>query len=496
MRRNVSRAAWISAGVMAAAGAGPAAAQTVNQLWTTNCARCHGEAAAGGIARSLLGEGVLNQSFDRRYFDAVKNGVPKTMMMGFNGKLSDPEIWALVNYLRELQAKERRQRIGSPKEESGLYSTSRGKYRLETVIDSGLETPWSVDFLPGGGMLVTERPGKLRVHSTGKPGGSLSQALFGLPEVRNRGQGGLMDVAVHPGYEKNGWIYLSFSDPREQGGRSLGMTKVIRGRMKDGQWVDQQTIFEARPEHYLPTDIHFGSRLVFEASPTTPQDNRYYLYFTIGERGMADMAQDRARPNGKVHRLWDDGKTPDDNPFATESGAYPSIWSFGHRNPQGLTLGLDGRLWETEHGPRGGDELNQVLKGRNYGWPVVSFGINYDGRPFKTPWPEGKLADGGEDDVVMPVDRWMPSVAACGLDVVRPGPDGEQFPMWKGDLVAGGLAGETVDRIRLKEGKVEEREEIVHGLGRVRDVVTGPDGSVYLVLNGPDRVVRLVGEGK
>lgn len=491
---RLSLAGVVCAAIAMGLAGGAARAQSVTQLWATNCARCHGEGGKGGMARPLTGEGVLDQSNDRRYFDAVKNGVPRTMMMGYGRSLSDAEIWSLVNYLRELQAREWRDRVGSPKAESGVYVSKHIKFRIETVIESGLDTPWAVDFLPDGKMLVTERPGHVRLHSTGKPGGKLSPALFGTPEVRNRGQGGLMDVAVHPGYARNGWVYLSFSDPQTRGGRSSGMTKVVRGRIKDDQWADQQTIFEARPEHYLPTDIHFGSRFAFQATPTTAQDNRYWLYFTIGERGMAEMAQDLSRPNGKVHRVWDDGKVPEDNPFVKESGGYASIWSYGHRNPQGLVFGLDGRLWETEHGPRGGDELNEVLKGRNYGWPVVSFGINYDGRPFKTPWPDGKFADGGDDDIVMPVDRWMPSVAACGLDVVRAGPAGEAFPEWKGDLVAGGLAGQTVDRIRIRDGKVTEREEIVHGLGRVRDVVCGPDGAVYVVLNGPDQVVRLVPE--
>lgn len=502
MRRNESLAGvcagpvqGLAAAAIVAAGQ-PAAAQTVNELWATHCAACHAESARGTTVRTLLGDGVLDQSLDRRYFDAVKNGVPQTTMGSFSGKMSEPEMWAVVNYLRELQARDQRRRTGSPKAESGMYTSQHAKFKMETVIDGGLDTPWAVDFLPEGTMLVTERPGRVRTHTTGRAGGKLSEAIFKTPEVRNRGQGGLMDVAVHPGYDKNGWIYLSYADAQARGGRSGGMTKIVRGRIKDGSWTDQQTIFEAKAEHYVPTDIHFGNRIAFLATPSTPQDNRYWLFFGIGERGLMEMAQDRGRPNGKVHRVWDDGKIPEDNPFVNERGSYATIWSFGHRNPQGLVFGLDGRLWETEHGPRGGDELNEVLKGRNYGWPLVSFGINYDGRPFKTPWPAAELADGGDDDIVMPVDRWMPSVASCGLDVVKPGPAGEAFPMWKGDLMSGGLAGESVDRIRVQDGKVVEREEIVHGVGRVRDVVTGPDGSVYIVLNGPDKVIRLVPENE
>ncbi len=171
---------------------------------------------------------------------------------------------------------------------------------------------------------------------------------------------------------------------------------------------------------------------------------------------------------------------------------YEAIWSYGHRNPQGLVFDLEGNLWDTEHAPRGGDELNLVKKGRNYGWPRVSFGINYSGSPLTTPWPSGSEADGGDDDFVMPTDRWLPSIAVCGLEVVHPVNGKEGFPQWRGDLLAGGLAGQIVDRVRIKDGKVIEREEIVLGKGRIRDIACGPDGNIYIVTESPDRVVRLV----
>jgi glucose/arabinose dehydrogenase len=197
---------------------------------------------------------------------------------------------------------------------------------------------------------------------------------------------------------------------------------------------------------------------------------------------MGEHAPMLDRPNGKVHRVKHDGSIPPDNPFVGREDALPSIWSYGHRNPQGMVRDLDGNLWLTEHGPRGGDELNLVRKGGNYGWPVVSFGMNYNGTPYRTPWPEEGAG------ITMPVHAWLPSIAACGLDVVDVD---RAFPQWKGDLLAGGLAGETVQRLRVRDGKVVESEELVHGRGRVRDVRVGPDGLVYLVLNGPDVIVRL-----
>ncbi len=576
--------------------------QSVEALWTKNCQQCHGEAGQGGGAgtRTLLLDELFDQSHDRRFFDVIKKGKPEGEgggMVAFGGEagtLSDEQIWGLVVHIRELQAADRRRRVGSiskKPDENGLIRTQHHRYRIQTVIGAkdtgpdgkGLSVPWSVEFVPeanvaavGGRMLVANRNGDLRVHSTGLVAGTLSAPLAGTPKVRNRGQGGLMDIALHPKFSENGWVYLAFSDELMRDGRSQGMTKIVRGKIgvfgENGpvQWKEQQTVFEARPEHYVPTDLHFGCRMAFhpEAAAESPS-----LFFSIGERGIMDHAQDLTRPNGKVHRVLDDGSIPKDNPFADEAsvkaGVYPSIWSFGHRNPQGLVFDLNGQLWDTEHGPRGGDELNAIEKGRNYGWPVVSFGINYNDAPFRSPWVDwgageangaaallGKLAkpSSGEVDgagqrlpgasdaervkkIAMPVDRWLPSVGVCGFTVVEvPGPKVNEnarggaaaggktapvfkespgaFVAWEGDLLAGGLSGTSVDRFRVRRGDLEpvegdavgidrliklgwqvvEREEIVHGLGRVRDVVCAPDGTVYVVLNDPDSVIRLVAE--
>jgi glucose/arabinose dehydrogenase len=480
----VCGATWLPAG-------GTAHAQSIADLWSNNCSTCHGARGQGGGAgtRTLLDDEKFHQKFDRPFFEAIRDGVEGSAMTGFSKTLTEQQMWGLVVHIRELQSRDRRARLGSPKESAGIYQTSLASYEIETVVENGIEVPWAVDFLPPGGevtgMLVTERPGPVRVFADG----TLSSPIEGTPKVRNRGQGGMMDVAVHPAYATNGWVYLAFSDDKQQGGgggRSVGMTKVVRGKIiKKGDayaWTDQQTIFEAKEEHYLRTDLHFGVRVVFQGPQS---DGRYYTFFGIGERGMGDHAQTLQRPNGKVHRLWDDGTVPTDNPFVGREGVYESIWSYGHRNPQGLVFDLTGSLWDTEHGPRGGDEVNLIQRAANYGWPEVSFGMNYDGSAYRTPWSE-TTKDGSK--VTMPADRWLPSIGACGLDVMR----GEAFPAWKGDLMAGGLSGANVDRIRVKDGAVVERDEIFHGHGRVRDVVCGPDGMLYIVLNDPDTVVRLV----
>jgi aldose sugar dehydrogenase len=485
------------------------------ELWENHCAKCHGAKGEGGGAgtKSLLtGEwrelldGQLAQ--ERQFFDKVKNGIPDSGMEAFGETLSDAQIWGLVVHIRELQGRAQRAASGSPSaDKAGVYRSQHHMYRIEDVVEDDVTTPWAVDWLPSGEMLMTERGGNVRVWHEGK----LSAPIEGIPKSLEAGQGGMMDVATHPEIEKNGWVYLSYSDPSSDSRRSPTMTRVVRGKVvKEGKtwrWTDNQLIWEAKKEHYVPTGLHFGSRIVFQKAGSDAAD-RYYVFWSIGDRGEnpgtgeKQVAQDLTRPSGKIHRLWDDGSVPEDNPFVSVEGAYASIYSYGHRNPQGLVFDLGGTLWDTEHGPRGGDELNLITKGHNYGWPVVCFGINYSGAPFRQPFPDlvdrlvtparskvETVVATAESPLTMPVALWTPSIGACGLDVLR---SGAAFPQWKGDLFAGGLSGANVDRIRIKDDAVVEREEIVHGLGRVRDVVAGPEGHLYVVLNGPDKIIRLV----
>jgi glucose/arabinose dehydrogenase len=448
---------------------------SVSQLYDENCSKCHGDRGqgGGGGTQSFNTLEKYDQKFDKPYFDAIKNGVPDMGMEPYGQTLSDEQIWGLVVHIRELQHRALREGGMRPKQSGGVFQGQRHNYKVETVIEQGkgLRTPWGIDWLPDGLMLITSRSGAVHLAK-----GDMLTEIQGVPASRELGQGGMMEVAVHPDYAKNGWIYLSFSDPAASARGA--MTKVVRGKLKfNGEsvtWSDQQTIFELPQSTYTTAGVHFGSRIVFDKGK---------IYFSIGERGNQNLAQDLGAPNGKIFRLNDDGTVPSDNPFAKEdSPITKAIWSFGHRNPQGLVKDLEGNIWDTEHGPRGGDELNLIKKGANYGWPVVAFSINYNDAPFRTPWPKTG------QNISMPAFRWLPSIGACGLDVVR----GTAFPQWKGDLMAGGLSGANVDRIRVKDGKLVEREEILFGMGRVREVATGPDGFIYVALNQPDKVIRVV----
>jgi glucose/arabinose dehydrogenase len=338
------------------------------------------------------------------------------------------------------------------------------------VVARGLRTPWSIEFVDRQTALIAEKPGMLRWWRDG----TLGEPIRNTPAVLDVGQGGLMDVAIDPQYAENGWVYLSYTHGREGSSerRTPTMTRIVRGKIVDDAWTDEQVLFEAKPDHYRNAGVHFGCRIVF--------DKAGRLYFAIGDRGAQDQAQDLTRPNGKVHRINRDGSIPSDNPFVEKDGAYASIFSYGHRNPQGMVI--DPRtdtLWATEHGPRGGDELNRVEIGRNYGWPVITFGINYNGT---------KITDLTEKEgMEQPVRQWTPSIAACGLDLYR----GSLFPKWENQLLAGALAFREVRRLKIENDQVVDEEIIVKNLGRVRDVVVGPDGAIYLALNSPDVIVRL-----
>jgi glucose/arabinose dehydrogenase len=450
-------------------------ATNVTRLYNDTCAKCHGEngEGGGGGTRTLLTREKFDQKQDRPFFDAIHNGVPDHGMEEYGSTLTDEEIWGLVVHIRELQAKALRAKEGSPKAVDGVYSGQHHKYRIETVVESGLSTPWAIDWLPDGRMLVTNIDGALSLVKDGK----VVSTVAGTPKVARVGQGGLMDVAVHPDYRKNGWVYLGYTEPAPDAD-NRGQTKIVRAKLKFSgdtvTWTDQQTIFQAPADSYTGVGIHFGTRIVF--------DGKGHVFFSIGERGGMMAAQDPTKPVGKIYRVNEDGTVPSDNPFVGQPGAIGAVWSMGHRNPQGLVVDASGNLWDTEHGPRGGDELNHIVKGANYGWPSYAFSINYNDSPFRTPWPkEG-------ENIKLPVFRWLPSIGACGLDIVR----GSAFPQWKGDLVAGGLSGANVDRFRIKNDQVVEREELVHGMGRVREVTVGPDGMIYVALNQPDKIVRLV----
>ena len=324
-----------------------------------------------------------------------------------------------------------------------------------TTVARGLEHPWSLAFLPDGRMLVTERPGRLRYVTRE---GALSDPIAGLPAVYAEGQGGLLDVILDPAFEKNSTIYFSYAEPAA--GDTNG-TAVARARLDGGRLADLKVIFRQQPK--VASKQHFGSRLVFARDGN--------LFVTTGERNSrADKAQDLSTHLGKILRITPDGGVPPDNPFVGRKDALPEIWSYGHRNSQGATLNPDtGQLWAIEHGPRGGDEINIPAAGKNYGWPIITYGREYSGPAIG----EGTAKAGMEQ----PIHYWVPSIAPSGMTFH----DGHGFPAWKGQLFVGALAAQQLVRLEVTpDGKVNKEERYAIGK-RVRDVREGPDGALYLV---------------
>lgn len=343
---------------------------------------------------------------------------------------------------------------------SAQIETQQHRVRVVTVT-AGLAHPWSLAFLPDGRMLVTERPGRLRVIT--KDGKLDPQPVAGLPRVDPQGQGGLLDVALHPDYAKTGWVYWAYAQRDDAG---LNGTEVARGKLGGGpgayRMEQVQVVFRLQPKS--SRGVHFGARLVFDRSG--------HLYVTLGDRGEMQRAQDLGDHAGKIVRITEDGKAPPDNPFVKTANARPEIFSLGNRNVQGAALHpRTGELWATEHGPQGGDELNIVRAGVNYGWPVITYGVNYG---IGTKIGEGTAKSG----MAQPLKHWIPSPALSGMAFY----DGDKFPQWRGDLLLGALRGQALIRVRLDGERVAGEEFMLRGaLPRVRDVRVGPDGYVYVL---------------
>lgn len=439
----------------------------IDATYAQLCASCHGANLQGGSAPSMLDDIWAGGGDDESLARSIRVGNPEKGMPAWSAALSEKEIRAMVIFIREQRARAKPTAQPRPAESMTVKSQLHS-YQLNTWVD-GLDDPWSLAFLPDGRALVTEKEGQLFVIENGE---RASRPVKEVPEVDSRGQAGLFDVVPHPDFANNGWIYLAYSEPRENAsGRDVSLTRVIRARLRDNTLVDQQAIYEA-PLALYPSlgGVHFGGRIAF--------DRDGYLFFTIGERGRMQNAQDLTGPMGKVHRIFDDGRVPDDNPFARDPKSVRSIWSYGHRNPQGLAFHpVTGALYDVEHGPRGGDEVNLVRPGRNYGWPVISYGMNYDGSPLA----EATARPGMEQ----PVHFWVPSIAPCGMNFYT----GGLFPKWKNHLFVASLAVEELHRLELDGDKVVAEEIIFKGLGRIRHVITGPDGALYVLL--PRRIARL-----
>ncbi len=347
-------------------------------------------------------------------------------------------------------------------------------FRVVTVAE-GLVQPWAIAFLPGGDLLITERPGRLRIVRGGK---LLPTPVAGVPEVAYENQGGLLEVALHPGFAANRFVYLTYAKRRPNG--TGNTTALVHARFENDALTGVTQLFES-----VSTGRgHFGGKIAF--------DGKGHLFLTLGDRQVppegnleAHPAQDLTNHHGKVVRLNDDGTVPTDNPFVSRAGAKPEIWSYGHRNVQGIAIDpATGNVWTNEHGPQGGDELNLDRAGKNYGWPVIGFGVNYT---------TGKAIHAGthREGMEQPLHIWVPSIGISGATFYT----GDRFPQWKGQLFTGGMAGEQLGRVTLAGEKVLSRETILPGVGRIRDVRQGLDGYIYLVTEDddgkPTRVVRL-----
>ncbi|MDA3944513.1 MAG: PQQ-dependent sugar dehydrogenase [Bacteroidetes bacterium] len=334
------------------------------------------------------------------------------------------------------------------------------------ILAEGLINPWSLAFLPDGRILLTERPGNLRIYADG----ILGAPLAGLPPVWVNGQGGLLEVALHPEFEENGWIYLAYaSSPDGQ----QGNTAIGRARLDGDKLIDFEQIFQGKPLTTL--SYHFGCRIVFD------EQNR--LYFSIGDRGEMQNAQKLNSHNGKVMRIHDDGRIPTDNPFVGRQDALPEIYNYGHRNIQGMAVHpVTAEIWTHEHGPKGGDEINIEQAGANYGWPLVSFGINYDGTIITN--------DTAAPGITNPIHYWVPSIAPCGMSFVT----SARYPHWNNNLLVTALAGQHIQRLVFEGNQVVETEKLFQAYARFRDVRQGPDGFLYVLTEGPGQLIKLLPE--
>lgn len=446
--------------------AGPSSAPTLPgaQTFQANCQSCHGNNLQGGRGPSLFTDALLSSHSDDQLRKIIKTGVPNSEMPSFVGHLSDDEIGEVIAYLRIQRGRLKSASPFMPDPNGQVIHSEKQTFRIEMVA-SGLNTPWGAVFLPNGRMLVTERTGPLRVIDHGK---LLPEPVQGTPKVFVRQDGGMLDVAYH-----SGWVYLSYTEVEPGVTPAPGsdtapnpapptMTVIVRGHIENNYWADSQEIFRAPSSLYTTTSDHYGSRFLF--------DGKGHLFFSLGERHNMVNAQSLSTPLGKILRVNEDGSVPPDDPFIKIPGAWPSIWSLGHRNPEGLAFNpVNGDLWESEHGPTGGDEVNVIAKGHNYGWGLASMGLE--------PGIFKQTAIGTD----APVAFYTPAIAPSGIAFYS----GDRYPSWKNNLFVAALAGQELLRLEIQGRKVVSQEAVFKEFGRVRDVITGPDGLLYVLLQNP-----------
>ena len=478
-----------------------APADLVARLYQRECAVCHGEALQGAPqGTALAGADLLHGDSIDDIAKSIAEGFSERGMPGFSPALSDQQIWALALYISE-------QRQGTDLEDfrynapleipSGAIESEHHDFVVETVIDGLDPLPFSIEPLPDGRLLLTEKRRGLSIVSAD---GRQSDLIRGAPKAyadsfnfvgQPMGLGWMMEAALHPDYGNNGWIYLHYGDRcsdcndiSRQSGQDVSMNKLVRGRIQDGAWVDEEVLWQADHAHYtLMPEIAAGGRIAF--------DDDGYVYFGVGIKGPMEHIgiQDLSTPFGKIMRLHDDGRVPDDNPFVGTPDAEPAIWTYGHRNPQGLEFNPgSNEMWSTEMGPRGGDEINLIEPGLNYGWPLFSLGVNYTGTPVA--WGRVLGIEFDLADIEQPLIDFTPAPALSSFVFYR----GDMFPEWNGDLIVGTLRASDLLRMRVTDHRLVHQETLLEDVVRFRDIEVGADGEIYLLLehDSGGQIIKLV----
>ncbi|MFY0601064.1 MAG: PQQ-dependent sugar dehydrogenase [Cyclobacteriaceae bacterium] len=441
--------------------------QRAEQIFTTVCSGCH-----GGQMQAFVDREWKFGNSKTELLNTIANGIDTLGMPSFAAAYTEDELKELVNYIRDGINNVDQYKFQEVELKSDTFQSDGFSYHLDTVLTGG-NSYWGMAFLPKGEMLVTEKSGTIyRVDEIGT-----SVEVTPKIAVQDKGQGGLLDIEVHPDFSNNHWVYYSYSAIKEIEGKLLSTTAVDRAELDRNELKNVTRIFEALP--YSHKKYHYGSRMEF--------DKDGYLFVSVGDRASRDVnPQSLANHCGKIHRIYDDGTIPQDNPFVNQDGAIASIYSYGHRNPQGMGLNpSSGYIWTHEHGPRGGDELNVIQSKINYGWPVISYGINYDGTVFTS------LLE--KEGLQQPMHYWVPSIAPCGMAFVN----SDRYPGWKNQLLIGSLRFKYLNLCYIDGNKVLKEERLMENIGRVRNVKVSPDGYIYIAteeknIEGKASIYRLI----
>ncbi len=426
----------------------------ISDIYKEHCSGCHGQ-----DAKEFITEGLKYGDSFEVIRKGIALGYPENGMPAYGETFTSIEIDHLTRFIQaKLEGTSDRIQVRGT-----AYTSEKHQVVLEPIAED-LHQPWGMVQLPSKDMLITELAGELWWQK-----GVERRKISGLPAISQHGQGGLMDVILHPNFEENAWVYISYT--KEKAGEYT--TAIGRGRLtEDASVIDFEELFEALP--YSTKPYHFGSRMCF--------DDSGYLFFSVGDRGDRDK-NPQALDNhcGKIHRIHDDGTIPTDNPFVASAEDYASIFSYGHRNPQGMAIHPQTRkIWIHEHGPKGGDELNIPASAKNYGWPIISYGKNYSGTRFT----EITHKEGMEQ----PVLHWTPSIAPCGMAFVS----GDRYPNWKNNIMVGSLKFEYLERLEVYKDEVVHQERLFEGIGRLRNVYMAPDGYLYVAVEKPGTIYRVV----